>query len=61
MRALTYHGSKDVRVETVPDPVLRDAQLLAGSVPRHALREIQGYPLAVLEWQGGVWLRATPR
>lgn len=25
MRALTYHGSKDVRVETVPDPVLRDA------------------------------------
>ncbi|HBK45736.1 MAG TPA: glutathione-dependent formaldehyde dehydrogenase [Xanthomonadaceae bacterium] len=25
MRALTYHGSKDVRVETVPDPVLVDA------------------------------------
>ncbi|MCB5186760.1 glutathione-dependent formaldehyde dehydrogenase [Methylobacillus caricis] len=24
MRALTYHGSKDVRVETVPDPVLHD-------------------------------------
>jgi threonine dehydrogenase-like Zn-dependent dehydrogenase len=22
MKALTYHGSKDVRVETVPDPVL---------------------------------------
>jgi len=26
MRALTYHGTRDVRVETVPDPVLRDAQ-----------------------------------
>jgi threonine dehydrogenase-like Zn-dependent dehydrogenase len=25
MQALTYHGSKDVRVETVPDPVLVDA------------------------------------
>lgn len=25
MRALTYHGSKDVRVETVPDPVLQNA------------------------------------
>jgi threonine dehydrogenase-like Zn-dependent dehydrogenase len=24
MRALTYHGSHDVRVETVPDPVLED-------------------------------------
>ena len=24
MRALTYHGAKDVRVETVPDPVLVD-------------------------------------
>lgn len=24
MRALTYHGSKDVRVETVPDPVLQN-------------------------------------
>jgi threonine dehydrogenase-like Zn-dependent dehydrogenase len=23
MRALTYHGAKDVRVDTVPDPVLR--------------------------------------
>jgi threonine dehydrogenase-like Zn-dependent dehydrogenase len=25
MKALTYHGSKDVRVETVPDPKLQDA------------------------------------
>lgn len=25
MRALTYHGTKDVRVETVPDPILQDA------------------------------------
>jgi threonine dehydrogenase-like Zn-dependent dehydrogenase len=25
MRALTYQGSKDVQVQTVPDPVLRDA------------------------------------
>ena len=25
MKALTYHGTRDVRVETVPDPVLRDA------------------------------------
>lgn len=24
MKALTYHGSKDVRVETVPDPVLAE-------------------------------------
>jgi threonine dehydrogenase-like Zn-dependent dehydrogenase len=24
MRALTYHGSKDVRVETVPDPVIQE-------------------------------------
>jgi len=24
MKALTYHGSKDVRVETVPDPILVD-------------------------------------
>ncbi|MDH1007236.1 Bro-N domain-containing protein [Pseudomonas nicosulfuronedens] len=38
-------------------PVLRDAQLPTGSFPRHALREVQGYPLAVLEWQGSVWLR----
>ncbi|MBC7942250.1 MAG: glutathione-dependent formaldehyde dehydrogenase [Chitinophagaceae bacterium] len=26
MRALTYHGSKDVRVDNVPDPVLQHAQ-----------------------------------
>jgi len=26
MRALVYHGSKDVRVDTVPDPALQDAQ-----------------------------------
>ncbi len=25
MQALTYHGSKDVRVERVPDPVLQEA------------------------------------
>jgi threonine dehydrogenase-like Zn-dependent dehydrogenase len=25
MKALTYHGAKDVRVETVPDPVLAEA------------------------------------
>lgn len=25
MKALTYHGSKDVRVDTVPDPVLQEA------------------------------------
>lgn len=25
MRALTYHGAHDVRVDTVPDPVLQDA------------------------------------
>ncbi len=25
MKALTYHGSKDVRVETVPDPVLQES------------------------------------
>ena len=25
MKALTYHGSKDVRVETVPDPTLVEA------------------------------------
>jgi threonine dehydrogenase-like Zn-dependent dehydrogenase len=24
MRALTYHGSKDVRIETVPDPILQE-------------------------------------
>lgn len=26
MRALTYHGTKDVRVETVPDPVIQHPQ-----------------------------------
>ncbi len=26
MRALVYHGSKDVRVDTVPDPKIQDAQ-----------------------------------
>ena len=26
MRALTYHGTRDVRVETVPDPILQDPQ-----------------------------------
>ncbi|MDB6001869.1 MAG: Alcohol dehydrogenase GroES domain protein [Rhizobacter sp.] len=26
MKALTYHSSKDVRVETVPDPVIQDEQ-----------------------------------
>ncbi|HIV71370.1 MAG TPA: glutathione-dependent formaldehyde dehydrogenase [Candidatus Aquabacterium excrementipullorum] len=26
MKALTYHSAKDVRVETVPDPVLQDEQ-----------------------------------
>ncbi|MFA7893173.1 zinc-dependent alcohol dehydrogenase [Pseudomonas putida] len=25
MRALTYHGAQDVRVDTVPDPILKDA------------------------------------
>lgn len=25
MRALTYHGAQDVRVDTVPDPILQDA------------------------------------
>jgi threonine dehydrogenase-like Zn-dependent dehydrogenase len=25
MRALTYHGSKDVRVETVPDPIIQQS------------------------------------
>ncbi|MCL6711474.1 zinc-dependent alcohol dehydrogenase [Pseudoxanthomonas sp. z9] len=25
MRALTYHGTRDVRVETVPDPVVQDS------------------------------------
>lgn len=24
MKALTYHGSKDVRVETMPDPTILD-------------------------------------
>ncbi|MFS2122297.1 Bro-N domain-containing protein [Pseudomonas sp. Pseusp97] len=38
-------------------PTLRDAQLPTGYGPRHATREVQGYPLAVLEWQGSVWLR----
>ena len=26
MRALTYHGTKDVRIDTVPDPVLLHPQ-----------------------------------
>jgi threonine dehydrogenase-like Zn-dependent dehydrogenase len=26
MRALTYHGTRDVRVETVPDPIVQDPQ-----------------------------------
>lgn len=38
-------------------PTLRDAQLSTGYGPRQAMREVQGYPLAVLEWQGSVWLR----
>ncbi|PJI51194.1 MAG: phage antirepressor [Pseudomonas sp.] len=38
-------------------PALRDAQMPAGYGPRQAMREVQGYPLAVLEWQGSVWLR----
>ncbi len=25
MRALTYHGTRDVRVESVPDPVIQEA------------------------------------
>ena len=25
MRALTYHGAEDVRVETVPDPIIQEA------------------------------------
>ncbi len=25
MRALTYHGAHDVRVDTVPDPTIQDA------------------------------------
>ena len=25
MQALTYHGSKDVRVENVPDPVIQES------------------------------------
>lgn len=24
MRALTYHGTRDVRVETVPDPIIQE-------------------------------------
>jgi len=38
-------------------PALRDAQLPAGYGPRQLMREVQGYPLAVLEWQGSTWLR----
>ena len=38
-------------------PVLRDAQLPTGFGPRQQVREVQGHPLAVLEWQGSVWLR----
>ncbi|OBY92275.1 hypothetical protein A6723_028575 [Pseudomonas sp. AU11447] len=38
-------------------PTLRDAQLPTGYGPRQAVREVQGYPLTVLEWQGSVWLR----
>ena len=25
MKALTFHGSKDVRIDTVPDPILQEA------------------------------------
>jgi prophage antirepressor-like protein len=38
-------------------PALRDAQLPTGYGPRQVVREVQGFPLAVLEWQGSVWLR----
>ncbi|WP_240964835.1 Bro-N domain-containing protein [Pseudomonas multiresinivorans] len=38
-------------------PALRDAQLPTGYGPRQSVREVQGYPLTVLEWQGSIWLR----
>jgi threonine dehydrogenase-like Zn-dependent dehydrogenase len=37
MRALTYHGTRDVRVETVPDPALREPQDLVLRVTATAI------------------------
>lgn len=38
-------------------PVLRDAQQPSGLLPRHRMRQIQGQQVAVLDWQGRLWVR----
>ncbi|MFK8401328.1 phage antirepressor [Pseudomonas sp. BGr12] len=38
-------------------PVLRDSRLQQGNGPRYFQRRVQDHPLALLEWQGGVWMR----
>ncbi|MBD9500945.1 MULTISPECIES: Bro-N domain-containing protein [unclassified Pseudomonas] len=40
-------------------PVLRDSQQQFGTGPRHFQREVQGHSLAMLQWQGGVWMRLS--
>lgn len=37
MRALTYHGAKDVRIETAPDPILQEADNIIPEVTATAI------------------------
>ena len=42
MRALTWHGKRDVRVDTVPDPAIEDPTILREQVvPR--VKELPGF------------------
>ena len=44
MRALTYHGSKDVRVETVPDPVLQNGDDIVVRITATAISTCSAAP-----------------
>ncbi len=46
MRALTYHGAHDVRVDTVPDPTIQDADDIVLPGDRHSHLRLGPAPLS---------------
>lgn len=40
-------------------PVLRESEQHNALLPRHQFRQMQGQPVAVLEWQGRLWMRVV--
>jgi threonine dehydrogenase-like Zn-dependent dehydrogenase len=56
MRAVTWHGKRDVRVETVPDPEIRDP---TDAIVRITSTGICGSDLHLYELLGPSWSPAT--